>query len=152
MGRFLKKMLGMILVFAESLETSALKKKLAKQIKSNEELEEYKKLLEADIEHLRAELNASFSDRDNSEQQLRSELASCKRDRDTHLENNRALLEKQDRLELDLAKANATIEIRQQEKVLMVELVKFHREEVRAAIMRAADSYGDNQRSRQSTE
>lgn len=142
----------MIWVFAESLETSSLKKKLAKQIKINEEIEEYKKLLEADIEHLRSELSDSFSDRDSSEQELRSELASCKRDRDTHLESNRALLEKQERLELDLAKANATIEVRQQEKVLMAELVKFHREEVRAAIMRTADSYGDNQRPRRPSE
>jgi len=152
MGLFLKRILGMIWVFAESLETSALKKKLAKQAKIIEENEEYKKLLEADIEHLRSELNTSFSDRETSEQSLRYEAVNYKRERDTHLENNRALREKQERLELDLAKANATIEIRQQEKVLMVELVKFHREEVRAAIMRAADSYGDNQRPQRPSE
>ena len=152
MGRLLLKMLGMIWVFAESLEVSSLKKKLAKQIKANEELEEYKKLLETDIEHLRSELATSFSDREMSEQSLRSEIANCKRERDTHLENNRALREKQERLELDLAKANATIEIRQQEKVLMVDLVKFHREEVRAAIMRAANSYGDQERPQRITE
>lgn len=68
------------------------------------------------------------------------------------MESNRALREKQERLELDLAKANATIEIRQQEKVLMVDLVKFHREEVRAAIMRAANSYGDHERPQRITE
>lgn len=152
MGRFLKRILGMIWVFAESLETSALKKKLAKQAKANEELEEYKKLLETDIEHLRSELSTSFSDRDSSEQALRYEAVNYKRERDTHLENNRALREKQERLELDLAKANATIEVRQQEKVLMAELVKFHREEVRAAIMRTADSYGNQERSQRPSE
>lgn len=152
MGRFLLKMLGMIWGFAESLEVSSLKKKLAKQTKANEEHEEYKKLLEADIEHLRSELNTSFSDRDSSEQEMRQEIASLKRERDTYMESNRALREKQERLELDLAKANATIEIRQQEKVLMVDLVKFHREEVRAAIMRAANSYGDHERPQRITE
>ena len=63
-------------------------------------------------------------------------------------ERNRALLEKQDGLELELAKVNATLLVRQKEKELMVDLVKFHREQVNAAIGRTADSNANQDRPR----
>lgn len=149
---FLKRAIGLFWGFLDSMETSSLKKKLTKHQKTIEEHEESKKQLEADIESIRSELNTSFSDRDDSETRLRAEIASLKMDRETLLENNRALREKQERLELDLAKANATLLIRQEEKTLMAELVKFHREEVRMAIVRTTDSYADHDRPSRSSE
>jgi septal ring factor EnvC (AmiA/AmiB activator) len=149
---FLRRILLAILETTEPSEVASLKKKITKQQKAIDELEECKRQLEADVIHLRSELNASISDSIEMGNSFSRDLREEKATSETLRERNRALLEKQDSLELELAESKATIILNTKEKAMMASLHSLLQERVNAAIAATADSYGPANRSRQPAE
>ena len=145
---FFRRVLQFLLEMTEPSEIAFLKKKVAKQQKAIEELEECKRQLEADVAHLRGDLETANNTLESEREESAAGMLKWSNKCLTIDERNKALLEKQDSLELELAKANATLLVRQKEKELMVDLVKFHREQVNAAIGRTADSNANQDRPR----